>query len=163
MNTTFLKTILVLATAGSCMAAHAETYVGAKTDRVMVSVDGVSLNYGGVRAVAGLQINPNLAVEAHLGTGVTDAKVGGFSSELGSYYGADLVGKLPLNSQFSLLAKVGFGSIEIDGVTDNDIRYGVGATYNLSKSTELSLAYERWYAKDGLEIDSLNAGVAFKF
>jgi opacity protein-like surface antigen len=163
MKTTAAKTLLILTAAACSFSAHAQSYVGAKSDRVMVSVDGVSLNYGGIRAVAGLQMNPNLAVEAHVGTGVTDAKVGGFSSELGAYYGVDLVGKLPLNDQFSLRAKVGYGAIEIDGVTDNDIRYGVGASYNLSKSTELSLGYERWFAKDGIEIDSLNVGVDFKF
>lgn len=165
MNTLISKVAFTLAVATFGLSAQAADsfYVGAKSDRVMVDVDGVSLNYGGVRAVGGLQLNPNLAVEAHMGTGVTDAKIGGFSSELGAYYGVDLVGRLPLNEKFAVQARVGYGVIEIDGETDNDIRYGVGVNYSLSNSTELSLGYERWFAKEGVEIDSLNVGVAYKF
>ncbi|HEY1058363.1 MAG TPA: porin family protein [Limnobacter sp.] len=165
MKTTLIKTLFALSTAACCISGNAagEPYIGVKTDRVIVNVDGISLNYGGVRAVGGVQINPNLGIEGFVGTGVTDAKINGLSSKLGTYYGADLVGRLPVTEKLSVLGRVGYGSVEIDGEKDNDVRYGVGVNYALSKTVDLSLGLERWYSKNGLDINNIHVGAAYKF
>lgn len=166
MNGNIIKSFLIITSVALSMSAQAAgegPYMGARSDRVQVNVDGLSVAYAGIRATGGVQFSPNFAVEAHLGTGVSDAKINGFSSDLGSYYGADLVGKLPVTEHAALVARIGYGAIEIDGSTDTDLRYGVGASYVVARNIDVSVNYERWFAKDGYTIDNFNAGVNYKF
>ncbi|MFN4327612.1 MAG: outer membrane beta-barrel protein [Limnobacter sp.] len=163
MKKIIAKAALFVLASGVTVTCFANPYFGAKADRIQVNVDGVSLNYGGARVTGGYQLTDHFAVEGHVGTGVSDAKIAGQTSQLGTYYGVDLVGKLPVTEKIYARANVGYGSIEIDGIKDNDIRFGVGAGYQLSANTDLTFSLERWYSKEGVTINSLNTGVSYKF
>lgn len=152
---------LLLLCAGSF--ANASPYLGGRADRIEVSVDGENISYGGIRVVGGYQLNESFAIEAHFGSGISDAKIDGQSSELGTYRGVDLIGKLPITESFYVKANLGYGSVEIDGISDNDARMGAGAGYRLSENADVALTVERLYSKDGITINSVNTGFSYKF
>lgn len=97
MESKIAKALLILTASAWGFTVQASPYIGAKTDRVMVDVEGISLDYVGVRAVGGYQVTPSLSLEGHMGTGISDTEIAGVRSELGNYYGVDLIGALPLN------------------------------------------------------------------
>lgn len=164
MKAIFVKSALLAVISAASVAANAQTYVGGKVDRVNLSASGLpSIQYLGARAVAGYQVHPQIAVEGHLGTGISDTTIEGQTTRLGQYAGVDVVTSYPINANLAVTGRLGVGSIQIDGITERDVRFGVGSDYRVHRNTTVGVNYEQWFSKEGVRVTSLNAGVKVSF
>jgi hypothetical protein len=159
--------------------AHAQTeglYAGVTLSQVTYKEDGFPsakpLTIGGK---FGKQFTPNLALEARLGFGISDDEVdaGGIpvKVELDNYFGVYGKGILPLSQNFSLYGLLGFTRAELTASafgfsssdSDDDISYGIGAEFGISRSASISLEWARLLEGEGFKIEGLTLGVSFWF
>jgi len=104
----------------------------------------------------------------------------GYTPEQVDIYGMSLefVGRLPVNDNFSLLAKFGifwwtvdncyFGYYYYDctgGYYDDgsDLTYGVGMQYDMTKNVSLRAEYQEYSDVSGSDVSLINAGVLYTF
>jgi opacity protein-like surface antigen len=156
--------------------AHAQDglYAGALISRLTYSEDGLSdLNPTAIGFKLGTQINPNFAVEARLGTGLSEDTIDGtdIDLELDNFIGVYGKGIFPLSESVSLYGLVGYthgkltasNSIGSVSDSDSDFSFGFGADFALSKSASIGVEWARLFEGDGYEVDGLSVGVSFKF
>ena len=150
------QTVLVLMlTAGGAVTAHAEGfYAGGSlgSPHWNNSVDGVDSDGHGLagKLYGGYSFTPNFALEAgvmHLGES-RDAS--GKVKADGTYL--DAVGTYPLNREWSLLGRIGAAHARFGGPTgdssDNGLKIGAGAQYQLSPTMALRAEYEQYRFHD---------------
>jgi OOP family OmpA-OmpF porin len=176
----------VLAALGltAAMAAHADTqpsfYMGAGFGTTKVGggggalgvgdlgdVDGVDDSDTGFKVFGGYNFNQNFAVElsyfdlGEAGASVSDGiDTASFSIGI-SGFGASAVGTLPVSDMFSVFAKLGFASYDVDGdasvsgfgsasfsESESDMTYGVGGALGFGQFG-LRLEYEAINVDDG--------------
>lgn len=155
----------------AALANDTGLYVGASVGSSKYDgLPNVDSSTGG-KLVLGYSFNPNLAVEA----GYLDFGSAGFRSGFitgtihAKGFNASVVGRAPISDVLSVHAKLGYFSGDADAsaagiqVSGNgsDPSYGVGLTYNVSKSTGVRLEWDRVGSGDA--IDLVSVGVVFKF
>lgn len=112
------------------------------------SINGVSGNDHGVagKVYGGYQLSPNFALEAGLASLGRLKGDGGSVSARGEFI--DLVGRLPLGHDISLLGSVGAAHVRFSSPDGHDagggLKLGLGAEYALSPSTTLRAEYEHY-------------------
>lgn len=134
------------------------------------NVNGLSGNDHGVagKVYGGYQLSPNFALEAGL------ASLGRLKGDTGSV-GAhgefiDLVGRLPLGHDVSLLGSVGAAHVRFSSPDGDDagggVKLGLGAEYALSPSATLRAEYERYRTAafdEHPEVGQMTVGLRFGF
>ncbi len=175
MKHTIKFTALVLGLA-SVAGVHAQGYVGASVSRVNVDIDGLSnAKPSAISLKLGSQSHPNFAVEARLGTGLTDDSVNGADLKIKNYYGLYAKGILPVSNEFAAYALGGYtrGKVSLSSPTgsasdtDGDFSYGAGVDFSLSKNTALNLEWARLFkgtvGSRDYKVDALSFGVNYRF
>ena len=153
----------------------ADPYFGVNFTKVDYNEDGfATVSPTALTLRVGTQVNPNIAVEGRLGVGLSDdsINVGGVNVdvEVDSYFGLYLKGMAPLGA-VSPYVLVGFtkgeltfsalgGSLSED---DSSASFGIGVDVEVSKSTALNFEFAQLLDEDGYEVETLSAGVAFRF
>ena len=122
----------------------------------------------------GYRFNRNLAGEVFWGEWGEITVRSGAATATGEIrtIGVSAVGILPLNQQFELFGKVGFGntkqkvSASAPGValsareTGTELLYGFGATYNFTRNVGVRA---EWEFLDDSEVDVLSVGIQYRF
>jgi len=168
-----LISVAVLSAAAASPAFAEGPYLGATYNSLGITdsrIGGVELDVDTLGIVGGYELSPNLAVEGRLLTGVDEENSGAFRAEVDSYIGANLLGKLPLNNQFSLYGTLGYGFLDANisgpGFNTNDddgaLSYGGGVMYTAG-NVNIRAGYEMLYDKDNIEADGLNLTATFAF
>lgn len=167
-------------------AAHADVqpgfYVGAGVGQATLEVDGSGFDADDTsfKVFGGYAFNQNFAVElTYLNGGKPDEtfRVGTVSVNVEGEltgFNASVIGRLPLNESFSLFAKAGYGTydIEITGRSGNtrvsfdddgsEFSYGAGAAFSFNESFELRAEYEALNIDDG-DFNVISVGALFRF
>lgn len=150
--------------AATTAQAQIGPYAGAMVSRAEINhTDLTSLGYK-----LGFQPSQNLAVEARLGTGLTDDSISGLTYEIDNYVG--VYGKLllPLGPQFSAYVIGGYSRAEgkiynrtspVHVWSDHDFSAGLGLDLYLSQNVSASMEWINLVD----EIDLLSFGVSFTF
>jgi len=167
-------------------------YVGAGYTMLTVSPEGgpdLDLSALGVRG--GYYFNKYFSVEGRLAFGVGDDSVSevidiGFGPETATLtfdldysLGVYAVGHIPLTEQFQLYGLVGFTKHEItvdasipslgsdsESFDDNDLSFGVGAEFDMTKNLSLGVEYVSYFTDgdiDGLKYDTDGLGITVNY
>lgn len=140
-----------------------------------------SSNKAAVHGTAGLQINPYFGVEGswfQLPSSNLSTSVGRVDYK-GSAYVASVTGTLPLVADVDLVGRLGAGRSDVDvnvastAYSSNTRQrlavWGIGAHYNLDKSTALTLDYDnlgavgKYALGDSLKVGVTSIGIRVKF
>lgn len=169
--------------AGSCSVAAQEPfeggYVGANYVFVNYEEEGFpEFDLGALVGKAGLKINPYLAAEVRLGTGVADDSIsgGGATLDLDLDYlvGGYLVAGIPNETAVYPYGVVGVTKGELTATlsgnligsaseSDSDISFGVGANFAVNEEILLNAEYMQYLDKDGVEISGVGLGITVLF
>jgi opacity protein-like surface antigen len=147
-------------TASSSMTAPAMKglYVGGTVGSTAIT--GLSSKVG-VGGYVGYQFNENIAIEAGA------QSLGSFdisgTSVSASAYNASVLAGVPLNPNFSVYGRLGYGSLTAaaTGATAkvNSAVYGIGAKYNIDKNLAVRAEYTRLASDTG----TFSAGLQYAF
>lgn len=174
---TFIKavltsTILILASFGAF--AQNNNYLNAQL--AIADIDGFDDGLA-VVATYGMpmpNVHKNFAIEAELSITISDAETTLVGVPLNASYvsaGGYAVYNHPINPDFSLFGRAGLVYIDFDiavggpGVTITDVdeglklSYGIGLTYNINKTMNLTAGYTAL----GEDASQLSAGLQYKF
>lgn len=124
------------------------------------SIAGTDINIGILRGTVGYDFTPNLGVEAEAGFGVKDESIGGQKIKIDNEVAAYAVGKLPINPNFGLQARIGYGSTKLStsgpfgsaSDSTSSWNYGVGAEYSFDGKNGVRGEYTR-YDSDNDNVD----------
>jgi len=161
------KLALVLTlTAITATPVMADTYVGvnAGTNKMDITGLGSSTGFG---VLGGYTFSDMLAAEVSYNN-LGDATFTGGGTISGSVMGIAAVGSFPVSKDIALMAKLGFASSTISGggvsESKSDLAYGVGAQYNLSKTTGIRVNYDSFNVGSTSSKSStlMSVGVVFK-
>ncbi len=121
------------------------------------------------RLYGGLNFNRYVGVEiGYANLGEFSSPSGVASWEYTSLYTA-VVGKLPINSKFSLTSRLGYGRYDVDGSgigasrDGSDLVYGIGALYHLNSRVGIALDYMRYDFGDVVENKAFSLGIQYSF
>jgi opacity protein-like surface antigen len=179
---TFSK-ILILAAVTASTAVSAQTYgeIGYTASTYKENVDGdvVKASPAAIRGILGLELNPNLAVEGMVASGLGDSSVkfngqtiSSIKLTINSVIGLYLKPKAKLNDNLEIFARVGMvqakGTITSTGYgtdsgSDSGFSYGAGLSYALNPTTSLNVDYMSYLNKAGAQLNGITFGVGFKF
>lgn len=166
-------------------------YVGGQLSNTKLKIsaggDSESESFNVISGLAGYQFNRHLALEARIGTGVTDETytADDYRETVSIGHQAAILAKgiVPVNDVFSLYAVAGFGAVKYDfKETGNGFSYsesetidgfaaGVGAAFNISPQWAVSVEYmqlpEDKYSAGPFDVkvktNSLSVGINFAF
>ena len=150
--------------AATTAQAHIGPYAGAMISRA--EIDHTDLSTLGYKL--GFQASPNLAVEARLGTGLSDDSINGWNYEIDNYVGAYAKLILPMNAQFSVYAIGGYARAEgktytrtspVNAWTEHDFSAGLGLDMHLAPNMSASMEWMNLVE----DVDLLSFGVSFSF
>lgn len=174
MRNVFLYTVTAVALLAAPAMAQDASNVYGSVGYSQVEADGVDL--GAVTGRLGYKINPNFAVEGEASFGVADDDVrfGAVTAKVEHEYDAAVyaVGILPINPNFELFGRLGYGTTEIEasaaGVSASDSgeswNYGVGANYFIDDRNGIRADWTRRdFTNDGGEADVWSLGYVRKF
>lgn len=139
--------------------------------------DSLKFSPAGVAGVIGYQLLPNIAVEGlvGLGAGEDKIKVNGEKTEikghLNNTVGLFFKPSIALSDRIDLFARVGWVRAELELSMDgfsltesgSDVAYGIGANFNLSKTSYIQANWMNYFKKDGFKIDGINVAYGFRF
>ena len=156
-------TFLTGALAFAAAPAAAQYYAGASVGQFKEKESGETAT--GFKIFGGYEFNKNLAAEAaYVGSGTVKAAGGDFKV---TGLTAAAVGTYPINDQFSLLGTVGLfhWSVSPGSISGNDIFFGAGATYNISKILGVRAEYDRYKLGGDADttVTALSVGVQYRF
>ena len=159
MKRLLVTTSLILAGAGAALPAaaqQADIYVnGAYT-----YLDSDSTELGGLTGRLGVNFGSYLGAEGEATVGIQDDG----NVELDNEFGIYGVGRLPVNPQFDLFARVGYSSIETSPGGDADgVAYGVGGNFYFTDKDGIRADYTRHDPDDASEVDAWSVGYVRKF
>lgn len=181
---TFAVTCLALS------AAQAQTADPATNPRMYAEIGYTSAKYkesyegfsvkGSPNAVSGtfgFQVHPNLSVEAYLGmgTGKDSVKFDGMSTpldvKLGNMVGVFARPSVAIGDKVELFGRAGWVSSELkfsafgDSTSqrESSMAYGVGANFNLSKTSYLQASWTSFYKKHDIKIEGLTLAYGLRF
>lgn len=175
--------MIALGCSAAVFSAQAEQpyYFGAQYSQQ--SVDDASWDFGVLSGVAGYQLNEVFAVEGRFGLGVQDEEYSGAftSAEVGIDHSYSLLGKAswPVLETLSVYGIAGFNKTKYDFKVNDDgdylsdshsedgLIYGAGAelrvTPNFSFTFEYAVLPELGDDEDNLDVESISAGVNYRF
>lgn len=170
-----LAAAIVCMTTGAATAAE-DIYLGANVVRGTYSEDGLDdVNPTLVSIRLGRQINKNVAFEARVGVSAGDDSVttSGIpvQVEIDNFFGVYARGILPVTSTVSLYGLLGYthGKVTASAfglsasTNDDDVSYGVGADFYLSKNVAINLEWARLFSGTGYDVSGIGAGASYKF
>ena len=140
-------------------------------------VDTLKFSPGAVSGVVGYKFTPNLSVEGMLGLGLGKDKVKidgvdtGSDGKVKSTFGLFLRPSFDINESVELFGRVGWvrskleisNSVSSESGSDTDLAYGIGANFNLSKTSYIQTGWMQYLNKDGVKIDGLNISYGMRF
>lgn len=176
--------IMALGCSAAVFSAQAEQpyYFGAQYSQQ--SVDDLSWDFGVLSAVAGYQLNDVFAIEGRLGLGIQDEEYSDAftSAKIGIDHSYSLLGKAswPVLETLSVYGMAGFNKTKYDfkmndegdtlrdSHSEDGLIYGAGAelrfTPNLSFTFEYAVLPEIGDdGEDNLDVDSISAGINYRF
>lgn len=179
-----LTSILLLTSRAGAAASEGDAYVGVQYGVAAYDEDGISEEFNPTAAIVrlGRYFTPNIAIEARLGTGVSDDTR--FLPELGSGYDATVevdrvfglyaTAHANLTDSLSLYGVLGASKVKatatlpafpgLKSEEDNSsVSYGVGADVDISSNLTLNLEAIRYLDKSEFNLDTLAVGVTFGF
>lgn len=174
-----MKKLLIAALLCSPMVVSAEGLYGG-IDYSMVSLEGGGdkVKPKALRLRLGNQVSPNLAVEGHLGFGMSDDSYydsffdENVTVEVDNIFGVYLKGLLPVSPNFSAFALLGYtkgeATFSAPGVgsgseDESDLSLGLGASLKIGEKSHLNADYIQAIDKDGFEVNTLSFGVRVDF
>lgn len=158
--------------------AHAQDgfYAGGLISRITYSEDGFSdASPTAIGLKVGTAINKNFAVEARLGTGLSDDSISVLGTsvdiKVDNFFGVYAKGILPLSDVVSVYGLAGYtrGELTVEALgqsssdSDSDFSYGLGADFALSKTASLGVEWARLFKGSDYKVNSLSLSVSFKF
>lgn len=157
--------IALLATGAQAQSMYGELGFGALNYRE----PGLKLKPGMVRGLLGYQISPNVFAEGMLGVGAnTDTASGsGASLKVNNMVGAFVKAQANVTSSFAVYGRLGgaYTKLKVNGVPDtgSSLAYGLGVSYDISKSLYLNADYMNYYDRNNQKIDGYALGVGLRF
>lgn len=159
----------------AAMPAHADLYrsgsggLYAGANYSFLSADDADL--GMLSAKVGGMVTPYFGLEARAGFGVSDDTVSGIDVELNSLFGGYATLNLANESPATPYLIFGFTRYEYElsnrvasvKEDDSDFSYGVGVDFALTRDLSANLEYMRYGKSDGIEVDAIGLGLAFRF
>lgn len=128
---------------------------------------GLKVSPGMVRGVVGYQFTPSLSMEGMVGLNGGSDAASGTTLKLNNMVG--VFGKLqaPLAEGVNVYGRLGVArsDLKANGVSDSgsSLAYGVGMTYDLSKTTYLNADYTKYHDRDDQKLEGVTVGVGFRF
>lgn len=127
--------------------------------------------------VFGYQVHPNLGVEAFLGlgTGKDNVKLNGIGlpmdTKLDSMVGVFVRPSWAVSDSIDLFGRVGWVETKLThsafgyslSQKDDSVAYGIGANFNLSKTSYLQASWTRFFSKDKIKIEGLGVAYGMRF
>jgi opacity protein-like surface antigen len=123
-----------------------------------------------LRGIVGYSFHPNFAAEAMLAGGVSNGSDKGVDVKVQHAVGVFVKPKVAFGD-FEAFARVGWtrervrvssGTLSASA-SDDSFAWGVGANYNFTRNTYVTLDYLRYYKKDSTRIDGVTLGVGYRF
>lgn len=167
------KIILVSMLGMAAVSAQAQSMYGDVAYQ-MFDTD-LATDPAAVRAIVGYKVNPNLAVEGMLGTGVRDGKDASFGVpakvKLDRLAGIYAKTSFKVSDAFELYGRLGYVNYKATAsasagrfsaaVSDSgsDVSYGIGASYYLSPAMSVNLDYMNFGDLEG----GVAVGLKFSF
>ncbi|WP_333607981.1 porin family protein [Arsukibacterium sp.] len=173
------------------LANNGSFYVGGQlgNTKLKINEDGLSESesFNVLSGLVGYQFNRNFALEARLGTGVSDKTFSedGYRESISVAHQAAVLAKgiVPINDVFSLYGVAGFGSVKYnfkesgngfsysENETVDGLTAGVGAAFNMGSQWALTLEYlqlpDKKYSAGPysfkVKTNSLSVGVNYSF
>ena len=128
---------------------------------------GLKVSPGMVRGVVGYEFSPNLAMEGMVGLNGGSDSASGTTLKLNNMVGVFGKVQAPLADGLNVYGRLGMArtSLKANGVSDSDtgLAYGVGMTYDLSKTTYLNADYTMYHDRNDQKLDGVTVGVGFRF
>jgi opacity protein-like surface antigen len=127
---------------------------------------------GALRGMAGWEVHPNLALELMVATGVSEAKYSdGSKIKLTHSLGAFAKPKFAITDQIEVFGRAGWVRTNLkvsDGTAhesqhDQDLAWGLGASYKIMPGWSASLDYTRYYNKNSGSISGIGVNVGYRF
>ncbi len=170
-----LLTAIILSSgvlAASASARDAEKpYVGVDYTMLQLEDVGIDVEPYALRVRGGSVVAKYLAVEAHAAAGVSSDTVQGARINLNSLYAVYLRPQVSLGA-LHVYGLVGYGYLNI-AVKDStfgsydqdesDFTYGAGAQLDLGSNWAVNASYIQQLKVEDFQVDSLNAGVVYRF
>lgn len=178
----FVKLAFIGVIAAASVTAQAQSTL---TKGMHGEIGYTSINYtdsgyapspaGVVRVLIGNEFHENFAVEGMAGFGTNE---GSFTAtgvavkrHIDNMFGIYLKPKAKLSDVVEVFGRIGYANIATTGtnagVTDStsvgSASYGVGASFNLNRTTALNVDYMTYYNKDGVKAGGPTFGVGFRF
>ena len=132
-------------------------YVGASIGLLRYDESGIpGFSPSAIELRAGLPLNPYLAIEGRLGTGLSSDHSNGASVSVGTFGGAYAKGSIALGPIFSLYGVAGIATVNLhrnfrDGdTTDTGLSAGVGGDVQFERN--LALNFEWTYLPGGSDV-----------
>lgn len=142
----FLSTVAL-----SAAAADQGFYVGANVGQSSTDTLSLSTKTGTAFSVlGGYQFMKYVAAEIQYNDFGSPTITGGSSMKINGY-SAVAVGILPLNEQWSLMAKLGYASTKLGTPIDkskSDVTYGIGGQFNIDKNWGVRANYDQYKAEN---------------
>ncbi len=148
-------------------------------DYVFTKIEGLGSNnghLGSARLKLGVDIGEYFAVQAHVGTGITDDTVDApgtkFDVDIGTFFGLYAVGMIPITNSFRLYALAGVTTGDFDASAsgksiignETDFSMGIGGEYLVHEDDiALSVEYISFISVDGVEVNGTAIGLKFYF
>ncbi|WP_022694514.1 porin family protein [Ponticaulis koreensis] len=139
------------------------------------ALDGDGATLGAATARAGGFFNEYFGVEVEASVGVTEETVLGVELDLKNQYGAFVVGRYPVNENFDVFGRLGYGSATFQGnvpgfspvdVDVDGFALGVGGQYFFNDNIGVRADYTRFEADDstvGGGLDTFSIAAVYRF
>jgi hypothetical protein len=135
------------------------------------AIDDLDVDLGAVSGRLGARFTPYVGAEAELGFGVKDEDIGAISVELDNHAAAYVVGFLPVQPNFDLFARVGYGTQELSvsgpgasaSADGESVNYGVGAQFFFDANNGVRGDWTRHDFEDDGEADVFSISYVRKF
>ncbi len=128
---------------------------------------GLKVSPGMVRGVVGYELTPNVSVEGMVGLHGGSDTASGTTLRLNNMVGVFGKVQAPLAEGVNVYGRLGAvrSDLKANGVSDADtgLAYGVGMSYDLSKTTYLNADYTKYYDRHDQKLEGLTVGVGFRF
>jgi opacity protein-like surface antigen len=160
-----LAGMALLAMGAQAQSMYGELGFGALTYKE----PGLKLKPGMVRGLLGYQISPNVSAEGMLGVGAnTDTAPGsGATLKVNNMAGVFVKAQANVTNSFAVYGRLGgaYTKLRVSGVSDSgsSVAYGLGVSYDISKSLYLNADYMNYYDRNNQKIDGYTLGVGLRF
>ncbi len=156
---------------------YAEIGYAALNLKATDGADSAKATPGVVTGVFGYQFSPNLAVEGLVGLGAGKAGVkengvpNGVDVKVSSALGVFIRPSVAVSDSIDLFARAGWlrTTLKIsegaysESDSDNSFAYGLGANFNLSKTSYIQANWMNYYKKDGVKVDGIALAYGMRF